>query len=152
MDKVLAFSFLPQTLVSWLQAGLYIVGIISAGTSAWKYWQNSKQRRVRWLYDLYQRFYDNEEFQKMSAKIEAGNTSFIDNDDMETLVILDQYLNFFEFVGVFWHKKGLQLDEIKDMFDYTLRQIAKNDTVLEYIREFGYEQLDALLKKLGYTS
>lgn len=152
MDSIFAFSFWPAKLTDWLQVALYFVGILSAAASAWKYWQNSQQRRVRWLYDLYKRFYDNKDFQDISARIESGDTKFIENDEMESLVILDQYLNFFEFVGILHKKEALDQDEIKDMFDYPLRQIAKNSSVLDYVREYSYEQIDALLKKLGYTS
>ena len=154
MDNAIASSVWPQNIAGWLQIILYVTGIISVAASAWRYWQNSRQRRMKWLYDLYQRFYDNKDFQDISARIESGETNFIENDEVKSLVILDQYLNFFEFVGILWHKKELEPDEIKDMFDYPLRMIVENPAVYSYIckPEYSYKQINELFKELGYTS
>ncbi|MDA2914957.1 hypothetical protein MYX77_13580, partial [Acidobacteriia bacterium AH_259_A11_L15] len=104
---------------------------------------------MRWLFELYQRFYDNVTFQQMAARIESHETDFIEKEgeDEEKLQLhLDQYLNFFEFVGVL-HKKGqLNPDEIKDMFDFPLEKIAKDSKALSYVQTTGYsyQQVNAL--------
>lgn len=121
-----------------LAGGFYLAGIVAALSSYFLYRRNSTRERMKWLFDLYKRFYNEEKFQDMSTKIEAGDTKFIEQDQKEPLQNLDQYLNFFEFVGILWKQKEIELDEIKDMFDYPLRQIAKSSSVLDYVREYGY--------------
>lgn len=136
----------------WLEIAAYIVAIFAAGASWWQYRRNSRRERMRWLYDLYQRFYDSREYQEVFDRIDYGETDFIRNGDRKLLPKLDCYLNFFEFVAILGRRKELREDEVKDMFQYPLERIAQDAHVPNYLRDNGYEQLDALLKRLRYPS
>lgn len=131
----------------------YAVAIVAAAGSLWQYRRNSGRERTRWLFDLYQRFYDREEFKAVRVRLDAGDTKFVEaGDDPQLLAELDDYLNFFEFTAFLTREKELRKQEVQAMFDYTLQMLGKDRHVLAYIRKYGYEELDRLLKDFGYAS
>jgi hypothetical protein len=50
-----------------------------------------------------------------------------------------------------WRKKELPEKEIDSMFGYFLKQIGEDSDMRKYLDKYGYEQLSALLDKLGYS-
>jgi hypothetical protein len=72
-------------------------------------------------------------------------------DDRKFLAALDDYLNFFEFIGYLQSARELKTAEIKAMFDYSLKQIGQNAPIREYLIEYGYEHLNALLSEMRYS-
>ncbi len=136
-----------------LQAASYIFGAASAVAAALTYRHNSRQRRATWLFELYQRFYDSASHTQMRERIEAGNTKFAEEEADEALLRqLDDYLNFFEFVTFLVREKQLQRSEALAMFDYPLRHIANDNSLMRYLTkpEYGYEGLTQFLKNLSY--
>jgi hypothetical protein len=140
-------------LKTYLETLAYAVAILAAGGSAWQYRRNSARERTRWLFDLYQRFYDRSEFKALRVRLDSGDTRFIETgDDPQLLADLDDFLNFFEFTAFLARSGELRKREIRAMFDYTLRMLANDRSALAYIRKYGYEELDSLLKDLGYAT
>jgi len=129
----------------------YCASIAAVVASAWTYRQNSSRERSQWLYELYKRFWDEESLQKMRLHIDASGSSFVRREDPALMPGLDNYLNFFEFVAFRWKKKELPEKEIDSMFGYFLKQIGEDVNIREYLGKYGYEQLSALLDKLGYS-
>ncbi len=141
-----------QVIKDWLQVGAYAAATFAALLSWWQYRKNSARERARWLIDLFHRFYEEPIFKEMRIAVDWGETAFVRaENDKSLLGKLDDYLNFFELVAHLQDRKGLKPEEVKAMFDYPLRAIAQDKDVLPYLRKYGYEQLDALLKKLGYA-
>ena len=133
---------------------LAVVGILAAAVAGWTYWKNSKRERTRWLFELYQRFYEREELKPMRARIESGETGFAKEEkDSALLEQLDDYLNFFEFIAYLHERNELKKEEVAAMFDYPLRKIARDEAVSQYLSqpEYGYEGVRELLKDLGYA-
>lgn len=89
----------------------------------------------------------------MRVRVDWGDTAFVREDkDTGLLSDLDNFLNFFEFLAYLRRRNELKLSEIQAMFAYPLSTIAKDNAVLEYLRKWGYEELDALLKELRYAA
>ena len=121
--------------------------------SARTYWRNSAQERAKWLFELYQRFYDSDSHTEIRRMIEAGGTRFAEEEKDERLLQrLDDYLNFFEFISFLLKSGRLKKKEAMAMFDYPLRKIARDNSICRYLSrpEYGYEGLNKLLKDLGY--
>lgn len=130
----------------------YLVTILAAVYSVIQYKENSDHEKVKWLFELYRRFYDSEEFQDMFDRIDYDETAFITQQDRKSIPKLDQYLNFFQFVAILHKRREIGELEIKDMFSYPLEKIASNARVRPYLRENGYKVLDVLLNELGYSN
>ncbi len=145
----------PKNVHDWVATIAYVVGAMAAVGSVWRYYRNSAQNRMHWLFELYQRFHGDPELRKMRVRIDWSKTAFAlkeQEDNAELLGQLDDYLNFFEFVAYLQERKELKETEIITMFDYPLQRIAKDSSVVQYMRrpENGYEKLPGLLMKLGY--
>ncbi len=58
------------------------------------------------------------------------------------------------FIAYLVKRNELKREEVLALFDYSLRRIAKDNAVSEYIArpEYGYEELRDLLKELGYAN
>lgn|SRR5690242_1810385 len=141
-----------HTVTTCLEAAFYLVGIITAGASAWKYWRNSKTHRMRWLFDLYQSFYNNPEMRKMRLRLDQGQMEFLRSHHQPELEAeFDDFLNFFEMVSYLKERGELKIDEIQAMFDYVLSKIQQDKAVRDYIAdaENGYEKLPRLLRELS---
>jgi hypothetical protein len=129
----------------WVETAAYAVAIPAAAGSWWQFRRNSARERTRWLFDLYQRFYDRPEFKTLRVRLDAGDSQFIQTaDDPQLLADFDDFLNFFEFTAFLTRQKELRRKEVQAMFDYTLRQLGSDAVALSYIRKYGYEELDGL--------
>lgn len=142
-----------DTFKDCLEIVTYFVGIAVAGGSLWTYRRNSARERTRWLFELYQRFYEQAALRDMRVRIDWGDTAFVQEEkDASLLGDLDNFLNFFEFLAYLRKQRELQLREIQAMFAYPLSTISKDKAILAYLRKYGYEELDALLKELRYAA
>lgn len=132
------------------EIAFYFVSSLAVFFSAWTYRRNSSRERSQWIYELYKRFWDDETLQQIRLHLDWGGTSCLNvNDPMNPA--LDNYLNFFEFIAFRWMKKELPAKEIDSMFGYFLEQIGTRSDFRAYLERYGYEQLSALLLKLGYS-
>lgn len=141
----------PSTLGQWIAIIAYVIGAVAAIFSVRQYRKNSKQTRIRWLFDLHQRFYSDPALAEVRILIEENKTGFVrEEEDLPLLAKLDSYLNFFEFVAYLRRQNELQIAEITALFEYPLKSLASNSDVLNYVWKYGYEWLSELLKELGY--
>ena len=142
--------FPPTTLNQWLQGATYVIAILAALGSLWQYRRNSKRERTRWIFELYQRFYEQKNLKAMRVRIDRGDTAFISGDsDIYLLDELDEFLNFFELIAYLQRRGDLRQDEVLVMFEYPLRTIAGDKAVLGYLSQYGYDELRGFLKELG---
>lgn len=143
-----------QQLKECLEIAAYAVAILAAIGSFFQYRRNSARERTRWLFELYQRFYEHSDLKKMRVKIDWGETAFVKKgEDKELLKQLDDYLNFFEFLAFLYKTREVKKKEIEAMFDYPLRTMAKDKDVRDYIAnpEYGYEGIRELFRLMRYT-
>ncbi|HEX3556111.1 MAG TPA: hypothetical protein VIA62_23070 [Thermoanaerobaculia bacterium] len=104
------------------------------------------------MFDLYQRFWEQKTLRGMRIRIDVGHTGFVKEDtDLDLLGELDDYLNFFEFIAYLWKRRELKLKEVRAIFEYPLQMIARDQAVLGYISQYGYDELGGLLRRLGYV-
>lgn len=139
-------------LKEWLAIGTYLAAIVAAMASWFQYHRNSRRERTRWLFDLYQRFYENPGLKNMRVRIDWGDTAFVSEEkDQQLMQELDDYLNFFEFIAYLLKRGELRRDEVLAMFDYPLHRIAADNSVSQHVGrpEYGYEGLRDLLKQFG---
>jgi len=142
----------PQNVKDWLEAGLYLVGILAAVGSAVQYVRNSSRERIRWLFELYERFYDRSTLKEMRSKCAWSPGDFAKLKEDATLRgNLSEYLNFFELTAYMVNKGQISSKEVKVMFESPLKRLPQIDAVWTYICGRGYEQLAWLLKDLGYA-
>ena len=106
-------------------------------------------------------FCGSKQLQEMFDRVDWEETDFVKEfllDEKEQfrpdMQRLDKLLNFFQFVAILYARGELGKDESLNMFKYPLRKLAQDEGVAEYISrsEYGYKELNELLKKLGYTS
>ncbi len=139
------------TLRDCLQAVVYATAILAAIGSLWQYRRNSRRERTRWLFDLYQRFWEQKTLRGMRIRVDVGDTGFVKEDkDLDLLGELDDYLNFFEFIAFLWKRRELKLEEVRALFEYPLQTIARDEAVLGYVRRYSYDELAGLLTELRY--
>lgn len=134
-----------------VEVGAYAAAILAALGSWWQFRRNSSRERTRWLFELYQRFYESREFKELRMRLDAGDIQFVPHGDAKLLADFDDFLNFFEFTAFLQRRKELEASEVRAMFDYILRILGGAPNLLGYIRQYGYEELDRLLKELGYA-
>jgi len=136
----------------WIEIAAYGVAILAALASYLQYRRNSIRERTRWLFELYQRFYEQKTLRAMRIRLDDHDTKFVSEEkDLDLLGDLDDFLNFFGFVGYLWKIGELNLDEVRAMFAYPLQTIAEDEAVMAYVSKYGYAALlGTLLKELGY--
>ena len=134
-----------------LEIAAYIIAILAAVGSVWQYRRNSLRERSRWLFELYQRFYEQKTLKAMRIRLDSHDTKFVTEEkDLDLLGDLDDFLNFFELIAYLWKKGELQIEEVQAMFAYPLRTIVEDEAVMVYVSKYGYdEDLGVLLKELG---
>ncbi len=126
-------------------------GIITICT----YRQNSRLRRAKWLNSLYEKFYEQSNYKKMrriidygTKEIEAIKKATKEGGSEELQEELNDFLNFFEFIGSLWKMKQLSLREIRMVFEYYIKRIADYEFIVDYIRTQGFENLNVLLSEI----
>ncbi len=128
------------------------IGIFIA---AYTFYENSKIKRGEWLTKLFEKFYENKTFGdirreldygRIESYLELNNISNAENEKHQEDFI--NFLNFFELISVLVKKDILDNADIKDMFEYYIKSIAKNDFIKkEFITKYGFENFENLLKK-----
>lgn len=135
-------------LVYNVTGSLAAVGTVGAAIyAAWVYRNNSKLERARWASSLYEKFYERAELKKVRDELDCASGT----KRVEAMVSAEgsdftDYLNFFEYVAFLKHRNQLRRDEVEDLFGYYLGCLKRHQSIREYVRNNGYERLDALLE------
>lgn len=117
------------------------------------YRNSNKLKRGEWLKDLFDKFYRGTDFAEVRQEIDADKIEkYLEvdkdgkaaNDKHEEIFV--NFLNFFEFIAVLVKRKYLDKDEVKDLFNYYLKSIAKHNFIKKYIEEYDFENFENLLK------
>lgn len=143
------WTAVSQLVVS-ITGSLAALGTVAAAIyAAFVYRNNSRLERARWASTLYEKFYERKDLKKVRDALDCEQGT----KQVEALVSMEEsdytdYLNFFEFVAFLNHRGQLTREEVEDLFGYYLRCLTRHDTVRRYVKEKGYERLDALLTTL----
>ena len=128
------------------------VGIVIA---ALNYRSQTRTKRSEWLKQLFEKFYEKNDFKQVrkwiesgeiDKKIQAGDGAV--TDDEETLT---DYLNFFEFIATLRYEGQLKKKDVFNLFDYPLRKLKTSEICMNWINreDYGFEKLRTLLKETG---
>jgi hypothetical protein len=125
------------------------------------YWRNSGLKRAEWLYQLYEKFYEESYYKKIRQIIdyereeEIGKLkNGIENDCEDKLIeSLVNYLNFFEFIASLWKLGQLPIKEIAMIFEYYILRIGDYEFLNKFLVDERFDHLpeliDALKKRKG---
>lgn len=148
-------SAVKEVLQTILVAASIVGGIFAVIT----YWRNIRLRRAEWLFNLYQKFFEEPNYKKMRSILDYRKEpefsklrSALARDSRHQLVEdLVDYLNFFEFVAGLWQLGQITLLELRMVFDYYLNNLASIDFVQEFVKTQGFESLANLLRETAVT-
>ena len=132
-----------------LQSIAVIFGAVSGILALLVYWRNSKLERMKWLDNLYRRFYEGLELKRVREILDcdsAGTNELREIVSSEPAEFTD-YLNFFEFMAFLRKSRQLSDADIRALFGYYLDCLRRHPVVMAYINmpDKGYEFLRELL-------
>ena len=146
---------------------LAIAALFTGVRAVEEYSSRTRTERAKWVFGLYEKLYEHNEFKTIRQKIDfedvgeildlidremtdgkhAGSFSL---DERRELDKFTDYLNFFEMIAWLWKGKLLSKKDILAMFNYYLERlvnISGGSRIREFIREKDYENLEDLLVK-----
>jgi hypothetical protein len=144
---------MPNAFVQSLSCLSLLLALAGLFMSVLVFRYNVKVRRVEWLTKLYEKFYENDALKEVRELIDCEPDS--PPSDLTTLIDsgnakLFDYLNFFEYVAFLESRRHLRVDEVKAMFGYSLRNIARVGVVRKIVdsEKMDLELLRALIRKI----
>lgn len=143
-----------KTILNYLVALITISGGLF---TIYTYWKNSKLKRSEWLYNLYEKFYEKDNYKRIRyiidyervediKRLKKGVVYDCEDELVEELV---DYLNFFEFIASLWTMKQLTSKEIAMVFEYYILRIYDHDFIVNFLNDEGFKQLPLLVAKLN---
>ncbi|MBI5915388.1 MAG: hypothetical protein HY842_08425 [Bacteroidetes bacterium] len=145
-----------MTFFQFLQIIGVVIALVTVGVGVWTFRRNAKVKRAEWLYILYQKFYENENLKSVKSDLVYHPGKFyvmnLPNEEisknpekMQFVEKVDDFLNFFEFIGSLHSIKQIKTEEVEMLFKYYLDKIKSNKHLSNYLVGDGYENLDKLL-------
>lgn len=126
------------------------IGVVIAAIN---YRYQTKTKRAEWLKNLFEKFYEQKEFKEVRKWVESGEIEKkinLDERVSEDEEKFSDYLNFFEFIATLESEGQLKLNDVTNLFEYYLKKLKSSPICMSWIerKDYGYEKLRALLKKL----
>lgn len=142
------------------------VAVLGFALAYYVFWKEHKRHSAGMLLDAYRNFYDSSNHRRIRATLEIGaadsgdrtalqkavkksiNGEALASDEGELLHQLDDYLNFFQFIGWLLDHKDLRTSDVKGMFAYYVNDLCdeRNAWLLTYIHEYSFTGLERLLR------
>jgi hypothetical protein len=116
--------------------------------TVWTYHHSVKLERAKWIKDVYEKFYEQNEMKKVRNLLDGADLQQVHSMVTKEDPAFTDYLNFFEFLGYLWESHQISSAEILGLFDYYLRNLRKDEKIASYIADpaKGFEKLQKLLK------
>lgn len=137
----------------WIDLLFKIISAIGVIIAVITYWRNVNVKHAEWLWNLYQKFFENEQLKTVRkyliyepGRFEKLFDSDITEDDTILIEKVDDFLNFFEFIASLKKLRQIDEKEIDMMFDYYLTAISRNKHLSAYIKKEGFENLTQLIE------
>lgn len=148
-------------LTDWKDAFTIIGVVLTAIGVIWAvyvYRRNSNLERVKWISNLYEKFYEKDDLkivreildcqctENKKSKEEKKVSSIVENETKE----FTDYLNFFELIAFLKKNKQVTIEQVDDLFGYYLNCLERHESVRIYLENIdkGYELLSEMLKEL----
>lgn len=152
--------------VNDLAAGATLLGGVATAVAVfaavWAYRQERNRHRASVLLDAFSKFYDDDNKRVIRAHLEAFGEPVLRAvarkaidaprrltiEESELCSKLDDYLNFFQFIGWLYESGDIDGDSVRAMFRYFLDNLRdeRNVWLLDYMQHFGYSPLIAFLR------
>ncbi len=147
---------MPYTvgIIAWLGQMLAWLGaLVAVIVAVVNYRNQTRLKQAEWLKSLFEKFYEGSTYKEVRVWLDYGTLH-------EQLVVNDaalrqaheekftDFLNFFEFIGVLYARNHLSREQVCDVFDYYLKKIGADADCREWIDQYGFEKLKALLSQL----
>lgn len=125
-----------------------------------EYGARTNAEKARWLYQLYEKFFENNSYKHVRRKLDydhveeiegliqmVGQNKSLSSDQEAHFDEFTDYLNFFEMIGLLKKLGQLTSADIRATFDYYLRLLTnkRNPQIRQYLVREGFENLDRLL-------
>jgi hypothetical protein len=144
---------MSQAWIEWLGKGVAgAAALIAVLVAVVNYRSQTKLKQAEWLKSLFEKFFEDSTYKEVRVWLDYGTLH-------ERLTVTDavarqvneekftDFLNFFEFIGVLYSRKHLSLEQVCDVFDYYLKKITADADCREWIDQYSFEKLKALLSK-----
>ncbi|MGC1105526.1 MAG: hypothetical protein WA876_03235 [Candidatus Acidiferrales bacterium] len=134
-----------KIIVGWLTP---IGGLVAAFWAVWTYHKSAKLGRARWMKELYEKFYEQQQLKSVRRQLDSGDAQHIaklvkDEDESFT-----DYLNFFEFLAYLEESGQVKTEDMLGIFGYYLQNLKSSPAVVAYVKDpaKGYEKLRRIVE------
>jgi hypothetical protein len=137
--------------IAWLgQLFAWVAAIVAMIVAVVNYRSQTRLKQAEWLKSLFEKFFENSTYKEVRVWLDYGtlherltvNDAVLRQANEEKFT---DFLNFFEFIGVLYSRKHLSFDQVYDVFDYYLKKLAADTCCREWIDQYSFEKLKALL-------
>ncbi|HWB92735.1 MAG TPA: hypothetical protein VG605_12815 [Puia sp.] len=116
------------------------------------YRAQTRLKQADWLKSLFEKFFESSIYKEVRVWLDYGtlherltvNDAVLRQANEEKFT---DFLNFFEFIGVLYSRKHLTYEQVYDVFDYYLKKLAADADCREWIDQYSFEKLKALLAR-----
>ena len=117
------------------------------------YRAQTRLKQAEWLKSLFEKFYENSTYKEVRVWLDYGHLhARLTVEDAAQRELNEEkftdFLNFFEFIGVLYWRKHLKIEQVVDVFDYYLGKIKADADCQEWIGQYSFEKLKALLDQV----
>jgi hypothetical protein len=114
------------------------------------YRTQTRLKQAEWLKSLFEKFFENSTYKEVRVWLDYGqlHARLMAEDPAQRQLNEEKFtdfLNFFEFIGVLYSHRHLTLGQVYDVFDYYLLKIKSDADCREWIDQYSFERLKALL-------
>lgn len=141
----------------WLEwSGKLVAGagaLVAVIVAVVNYRYQTRLKQADWLKSLFEKFFENTTYKEVRVWLDYGtlHEQLTVGDAMLRQVHEEKFtdfLNFFEFIGVLYARGHLSLAQVCDVFDYYLKRIGADADCREWIDQYSFEKLKALLSRI----
>jgi hypothetical protein len=117
------------------------------------YRSQTRLKQAEWLKSLFEKFFENSTYKEVRVWLDYGHLhARLTIEDAAQRELNEEkftdFLNFFEFIGVLYSHKHLTIEQVYDVFDYYLLKIRADADCQEWIGQYSFEKLKALLDQV----
>ena len=148
-------SFIWLALLEWGAKLIAGVGaLVAVLVAVINYRAQTRLKQAEWLKSLFEKFFENSTYKEVRVWLDYGHLhARLNVEDGATRELNEEkftdFLNFFEFIGVLYSHKHLKLEQVNDVFDYYLLKIKTDADCQQWINEYSFGRLKALLTEVG---
>ena len=147
-------SMIWLALLEW--AAKLIAGIgalVAVLVAVVNYRAQTRLKQAEWLKSLFEKFFENSTYKEVRVWLDYGHLhARLTVEDVAQRELNEEkftdFLNFFEFIGVLHWRKHLTIEQVYDVFDYYLLKIRADADCQEWIGQYSFEKLKALLEQV----